>query len=1106
MHCVIALSAMCLLAAPVPGVQGVRWVLVDVDKGVAYRLNDSSSKLSAGGKLVASPNGSGLSLEATYQPSHEACRVGVRLTDTSGKERGVTVRLELVLAGSASDWLWWQDSDTSLPLASRPRGNLSALRGLPGLPYFTEEAERPDFGRYSVYPVGAVSRGASWLAVGRRIRDSLVARFTALASDHAILRAEVDAALSNATRPQRRAEFSLWVMGGNGEGAGLRAALALCHSLWAEDWRTRAKRLGGWMPFTPLSSIPNVDEFGFAYQEGARNPAFDDKLGALSFVYFHCAGEFANVPGYQRGSRPLPPYEKVVAAFNAIAGKRTGIDGVWDLCGIRGPDGKIAYRPEKVYGDFFCQACVDPDLPYGKAMAEQLVQRITAAPFPKGIDGVYYDGIAAGLDYAPEHLRAANHLLLWDARRRRPVNYNLFSSVEWAAYIHDRLRDTGKLTMLNDGSLSSFVFVIPYIDVPGGEMGINLQRRQARLIRALAYHKPFCTLVKADFSRYYSFHIETYMRRCTAYGILFGFFDIAPSGAHPGSSYWVHPEWYDRDRPLFRRYMPLVRELARAGWEPLTFASVARGKAYVERFGPGPTGLAYLTVSTDPGLKAQEEVQVQLGPDFPMLARKALAVELLTGRIQPTSGKLSMKLRGDDLAVWAIGPAEAQAAACLWRARDILDRRKGYLEACRSQSVSLTPWRPYAEQGGKVVTGGRKGGHCLMASLDKPGGRAGATQTIVLKQDKPQPLIVSAWSKAEGVTGAQDRDYSLYVDCYYTDGTALYGQAVTFAVGSHDWQYGERLIKPEKPIRNVNVYLLFRGNHTGTVWFDDVRVAPAGEPEKNLLKRPGFEGPAGRPLAADSSAAKTVNDAFARLRAVLNASPEQIDYDAAEKLLARAEQAARGADWGADTERTLRDVEDLRWHLRLAQLCLVGRATPALRPSRITEHVSLTASRRASGVKAYTASTGSVPRGTKIAVDSLYPGYTATPLTDGAINPKGAHWTKVAWASADDDTAHWIELRFPKPGTVVSVKVWWALDAGKLWVSHAVELQALQGSKWVAIEGQKQQTDPKRGLTVIRGPPTEAQALRIYQPPAGGPAERPGVMWVSEIEVQLKPE
>jgi len=105
--------------------------------------------------------------------------------------------------------------------------------------------------------------------------------------------------------------------------------------------------------------------------------------------------------------------------------------------------------------------------------------------------------------------------------------------------------------------------------------------------------------------------------------------------------------------------------------------------------------------------------------------------------------------------------------------------------------------------------------------------RGSASQTITLNQQAPRPIFVRGHAKAENVSGHPDRSFAVYVDIYYTDGTPLYGQTIDWQTGTTDWQYGELLIEPAKPIRHVNVYLLLRG-HSGTAWFDDLFVAEHG--------------------------------------------------------------------------------------------------------------------------------------------------------------------------------------------------------------------------------------------------------------------------------------
>jgi hypothetical protein len=142
---------------------------------------------------------------------------------------------------------------------------------------------------------------------------------------------------------------------------------------------------------------------------------------------------------------------------------------------------------------------------------------------------------------------------------------------------------------------------------------------------------------------------------------------------------------------------------------------------------------------------------------------------------------------------------------------------------------------PGFEQGGANWSKNERGyeidaseSHSGRASLklhnDSPAGRASASQTITLNQKTPRPIIVRGHAKADGVSGAADRGFSVYVDIYYTDGTPLYGQTIDWQTGSTEWQYAEMTIEPAKPIRNVNVYLLLRGK-SGTARFDDLFVA-----------------------------------------------------------------------------------------------------------------------------------------------------------------------------------------------------------------------------------------------------------------------------------------
>ncbi|MBM4027123.1 MAG: hypothetical protein FJ280_17215, partial [Planctomycetes bacterium] len=107
----------------------------------------------------------------------------------------------------------------------------------------------------------------------------------------------------------------------------------------------------------------------------------------------------------------------------------------------------------------------------------------------------------------------------------------------------------------------------------------------------------------------------------------------------------------------------------------------------------------------------------------------------------------------------------------------------------------------------------------------------GVAQTVTLNQTRPEPIVATAWSKAQDVGGSRSRDYALYLDLVYQDGSPLWGQADSFNTGTHDWEKAEVTILPEKPVKSVTVNLLFR-NHTGAAQFRDAALrlvqTPAG--------------------------------------------------------------------------------------------------------------------------------------------------------------------------------------------------------------------------------------------------------------------------------------
>jgi hypothetical protein len=144
----------------------------------------------------------------------------------------------------------------------------------------------------------------------------------------------------------------------------------------------------------------------------------------------------------------------------------------------------------------------------------------------------------------------------------------------------------------------------------------------------------------------------------------------------------------------------------------------------------------------------------------------------------------------------------------------------GGFESTLPNGVNVNGWNPYGTGYAIDLVEQHAGAQCLRCDSGDSTSIHGAVANVEIDQLVPTPIVLTGWSKASDVGGIADLDYSLYVDVAYVDGTYLYGQLASFDIGTHDWQKRKLVINPEKAVKSISVYALFR-HHTGTVWFDD---------------------------------------------------------------------------------------------------------------------------------------------------------------------------------------------------------------------------------------------------------------------------------------------
>ena len=148
-------------------------------------------------------------------------------------------------------------------------------------------------------------------------------------------------------------------------------------------------------------------------------------------------------------------------------------------------------------------------------------------------------------------------------------------------------------------------------------------------------------------------------------------------------------------------------------------------------------------------------------------------------------------------------------------------------------------WSDYAGGFEFVTDNAHSGESCIQVTNVAGDAGGGAGQNVEVNQQEAAPLQISGWSRAEDVdAGDADYRYSIYVDLRFVDGESWPMQIAPFERGSHDWQYSETIIEPEKPVASARYYVFVR-DVGGTACFDDLFLGPPGG--ENLLKLPGFE-------------------------------------------------------------------------------------------------------------------------------------------------------------------------------------------------------------------------------------------------------------------------
>ena len=196
------------------------------------------------------------------------------------------------------------------------------------------------------------------------------------------------------------------------------------------------------------------------------------------------------------------------------------------------------------------------------------------------------------LDFNRKNLAAAKFPAVFDLITKRAAISLILMQAEYSSSVTNKLKILGKFAGANNVRSP---LLAPYFDTissetdwkRGGVWKVQ-NKEELMLARILCKNKMHTPHLNTDLRKFSSMEVEIFIKRNLAFGHIANVFN------NRGKNYFRQPEYYNRDRKIFNRYMPIAAKISLAGWEPETNAKTNYSDVLVERFGN-----QYLTVFND---------------------------------------------------------------------------------------------------------------------------------------------------------------------------------------------------------------------------------------------------------------------------------------------------------------------------------------------------------------------------------------------------------------------------------------------------------------------------------------------------------------------------
>jgi hypothetical protein len=532
-----------------------------------------------------------LKSEVIAGPSHLA--IQGRISDVTGRDRAVTLVFALPIA--AAGWHWGDDiRHDRLINGNSEFANLVTVRcGATG--------------KMSLYPLAAIWNSQVGLALATDWSKPALYRAGYSPATRQLFVAYDFGLVKESEQFPNSAEFR-FVIYGFDRAWQFRAAFQKYTDIFPEAFQVRSRHQGLWMPFTDVGTVEGWRDFQFRYHEGNSQVPWDDAHEILSFRYTEPMTWWMPM----ESQVPRTPADALRVRSELSQGNRESqrrMARVTESTAMSDEDGEPALQFQETP---WCRGAVwslnpNPHLPYTPNAAtvywNPAVQQQLYGPEANGqLDGEYLDSlegyVTADLNYRREHFRYTTVPLVFTMDTARPALFKGLAVYEFVRWISDDVHRRGKLMFAN-GVPYRFTFLCPWLDVMGTETDWlrdgkfkPVSDSTLCLWRTMSGQKPYLILMNTDYDVFGPSMVEQYFQIALFYGMWPGMF----SHNAADNPYWQNPKWYNRDRPLFKKYLPLIKRVSEAGWQVIPGVTNNNDNIWAERYGPDAQGRTYLTL------------------------------------------------------------------------------------------------------------------------------------------------------------------------------------------------------------------------------------------------------------------------------------------------------------------------------------------------------------------------------------------------------------------------------------------------------------------------------------------------------------------------------